>query len=259
MRSLNTSLPTAYSSRPVPPEQLLQAFKSAALSVTNLYKSAAQDQNSSRAAGYQDALDDLLRFLDSENLGLQDGEGWRVRQWATERYEGTASQAPAESEDEKSEPETTQHKDPMSAHPQSEQQPKYADVTLQNAETHRQNDVRATSSEPDSKSTFKFRYPAQASSMVTENDLGTSTGPVASSPVSEPDHASSGPIHIINRGNKSQRASGLRHNTRAANRSLGSASGTKRKNPYPDLNFFDISNFGPRDGPDPGNKRGRFA
>ena len=52
MRSLNTSLPGATSTTAAPttvkhqdpPEQLLTAFKAAALSVTNLYKSAAADQ-----------------------------------------------------------------------------------------------------------------------------------------------------------------------------------------------------------------------
>src|SRR6266516_2027032 len=90
MRSLNTSLPASSPPKPNfgPPEQLLQAFKSAALSVTNLYKTASADQNRARAEGYQDALDDLLLFLDKEHLGLGDGEGWRVRQWATERLDG---------------------------------------------------------------------------------------------------------------------------------------------------------------------------
>ena len=67
MRSLNTSLPGAS-----PPkqqtgessEQLLAAFKSAALSVTTLYKTAAAKQSKARADGYQDALDELLTFLD---------------------------------------------------------------------------------------------------------------------------------------------------------------------------------------------------
>ncbi|RMZ85479.1 hypothetical protein DV737_g741, partial [Chaetothyriales sp. CBS 132003] len=99
MRSLNTSLPAAYSSRPAPREQLLQAFKTAALSVTNLYKSAAADQQSSRDAGYQDALDDLLRMMDSENLGVQDGEGWRIRQWVTERYDHSANTASSDIDD----------------------------------------------------------------------------------------------------------------------------------------------------------------
>ncbi|KAK5010188.1 hypothetical protein LTR60_005018, partial [Cryomyces antarcticus] len=109
MRSLNKSLPRASSSKqPVSqtPEQLLQAFKTAALSVTNLYKTAASDQTRARSAGYQEALDDLLVFLDRENLGLGDGEGWKVRQWATERLDGSipghvASDSDEEVEEEK--------------------------------------------------------------------------------------------------------------------------------------------------------------
>lgn len=91
MRSLNTSLPTS-TPRPQPSEQLLQSFKAAALSVTQLYKSAVCEQAQARSAGYQEAIEDLLHFLDRENLGLGDGEGWKVRQWATEKCDGTASQ-----------------------------------------------------------------------------------------------------------------------------------------------------------------------
>ena len=72
MRSLNTSLPGTSPSKQhgsEPPEQLLQAFKAAALSVTKLYKTAALDQTRARSEGYQDALDDLLSFLDKEDIG----------------------------------------------------------------------------------------------------------------------------------------------------------------------------------------------
>lgn len=86
MRSLNTSLPSARR-RPQPPAQLLQAFKTAALQVTNLYKAAATDREQAHEEGYQAALEDMLSFLDNENLGVQDGEGWRVRQWVTEKLQ----------------------------------------------------------------------------------------------------------------------------------------------------------------------------
>ncbi|KAG9238097.1 hypothetical protein BJ875DRAFT_437782 [Amylocarpus encephaloides] len=104
MRSLNTSLPgTSPPKQQVgePPEQLLQAFKSAALSVTTLYKTAATNQAKARCEGYQDSLDELLAFLDKEDIGLSDGEGWRIRRWATERLDGrdSTNQHP-ESEDE---------------------------------------------------------------------------------------------------------------------------------------------------------------
>ncbi|KAJ8120517.1 hypothetical protein ONZ43_g2795 [Nemania bipapillata] len=73
------------------PEQLLDAFKAAALSVTKLYKTSASAQAKSRSDGYQDCLDDLLTFLDKRNIGLGDGEGWQIRKWATERLDGRDS------------------------------------------------------------------------------------------------------------------------------------------------------------------------
>ncbi|KKF94944.1 hypothetical protein CFO_g2723 [Ceratocystis platani] len=54
------------------PEQLLDAFRAAALSVTKLYKTSASAQNKARLDGYQDCLEDLLAFLDRENIGLGD-------------------------------------------------------------------------------------------------------------------------------------------------------------------------------------------
>ncbi|KAF4971439.1 hypothetical protein FSARC_1748 [Fusarium sarcochroum] len=70
------------------PEQLLDVFKAAALSVTKLYKTSAAAQSKARADGYQDCLDDLLQFLDKQGMGLDDGEGWKIRKWATERLDG---------------------------------------------------------------------------------------------------------------------------------------------------------------------------
>lgn len=90
MRGLNTALPRASppKSSATPPEQLLQAFKDAALSVTKLYKTAAADQAKTRAEGFQDCLDELLTFMDKGDLGISDGEGWKIRQWATARLDG---------------------------------------------------------------------------------------------------------------------------------------------------------------------------
>lgn len=91
------------------PEQLLNAFKAAALSVTRLYKTSAGAQAKARTDGYQDCLDDLLAFLDRESIGLGDGEGWKIRRWATERLEGGAREASSqgpESEDDTDKVET---------------------------------------------------------------------------------------------------------------------------------------------------------
>lgn len=90
---MSTSLPRR---RTATTPDLLSDFRAAALSVTNLYKTAASAQVKARAAGYQDALDDILAFLDRENLGLMDGEGWRVRQWATGRLEDDAGIVPGQ-------------------------------------------------------------------------------------------------------------------------------------------------------------------
>ncbi|KAL1839972.1 hypothetical protein VTJ49DRAFT_977 [Mycothermus thermophilus] len=82
---------------------LLEAFRAAALSVTKLYKTSAQAQAKSRADGYQDCLEDLLAFLDKENIGLQqNGEGHRIRRWILERMDPgrEATSPPLESEDE---------------------------------------------------------------------------------------------------------------------------------------------------------------
>ncbi|RCI08145.1 hypothetical protein L249_6335 [Ophiocordyceps polyrhachis-furcata BCC 54312] len=84
------------------PEQLLDVFKAAALSVTKLYKTSALVESRARTEGYQECLQDLLMLLDRENLGLRDGEGWTIRAWATERLDvrdPTLLQA-TESEDE---------------------------------------------------------------------------------------------------------------------------------------------------------------
>lgn len=91
------------------PEQLLDVFKAAALSVTKLYKTSALAESRARAEGYQDCLDDLLAYLDKENMGLKDGEGWSIRKWATERLDGrdTGYQHNTESEDENERTERT--------------------------------------------------------------------------------------------------------------------------------------------------------
>jgi hypothetical protein len=73
------------------PEQLLDIFKAAALSVTKLYKTSALAESRARTDGYQECLEDLLTFLDKEHIGLTDGEGWSIRKWATERLDGRES------------------------------------------------------------------------------------------------------------------------------------------------------------------------
>lgn len=277
---LSTSLPRTR--RRLDQPELLSDFKAAALSVTNLYKTAAAQQDKARAAGYQDAVEDLLAFLDAENLGLMDGEGWRVRQWATQSLadDGTIRQGGSDDEaDEQrrdagtravsrsSSPEVGRKPNPMPAH--------VAELQEEERSTAR----RHTASEPPTarppttaiqqvptSDTFTFRsaqaYPTnhdRESSM----DLDTaSTAPATPTSVSTatPDSAS---VRIIPRSNR-----GSRHNRRQAttstngnnistiNLNLGSGAGSKRKIPYPD--FFDISgmNFEGHGGKDNGSGRG---
>ncbi|KAI1468149.1 uncharacterized protein F4812DRAFT_392615 [Daldinia caldariorum] len=101
MDALRGSSPAKNSAGCESPEQLLDSFKAAALSVTKLYKTSVAAQTKARADGYQDCLDDLLAFLDKSNIGVSDGEGWLVRKWATERLDGRdISPQAIESEDE---------------------------------------------------------------------------------------------------------------------------------------------------------------
>lgn len=107
MEGIRGTSPSKNSPSTDSPEQLLDAFKSAALSVTKLYKTAAAAQTKARSDGYQECLDDLLAFLDKQRVGISDGEGWQIRRWATERLDGrdAISQA-VESEDEVEKTET---------------------------------------------------------------------------------------------------------------------------------------------------------
>lgn len=255
MRSLNTSLPSA---RPAPPEALLQAFRTAALSVTNLYKSAVTDQNASRQAGYQEALADILSFLDRENLGLQDGEGWRVRQWATERYDGSALPQLNESDDERSE----SGQRPRSMTPAAEQSvaPPAGQSEAPRTESATQTDDSQipTPQEHQAASTPIFYFGNATSNpsddMQTDEEGNTSIDAQGSS--TPPSNLNR--IGIVNtRGNRTPHRSGNgRPTTRPSTREFTFTAGPKRKFQIPD--FFDISNIGPRDGTG-ANKRGRIS
>lgn len=253
MRSLNRSLPTSTTAaRPAPPEQLLQAFKQAALSVTNLYKSAATDHEAIRQTGYQDALDDLLKFLDRENLGLQDGEGWRVRQWATARYDGTANTQQSEDEDEQTESEPRQRS--TSPEKQAEE------------EDNTQSQPRAQSATPQlptqdqSHQRSSFQFSAGPDSIMSTDDTHTPsqesvTSDTRSIPVK---------VDIANR-NKGAHKNNSRHNARPTSRSALQAAGSKRKLPFPDISDIFNVGFEKKDTPEGngntggGSKRTRFV
>ncbi|KAL8803251.1 MAG: hypothetical protein Q9182_003282 [Xanthomendoza sp. 2 TL-2023] len=279
MRNLHTSLPRSPSSRQ-PPEQLLQAFKTAALSVTNLYKTAASEQIRARQNGYQEALDDILAFLDKEHLGLGDGEGWKVRQWATERLDSNAADrgTVSESDDERAETEkrarssspVVQYKSPNTENlpPRVSTSP----LRVTSAPPPPQVLPQPPTSHPTSvPEIFSFRsshpYP-QDVEMASSQPASTVSTPTVSQPEIQATSVPTPPpavrVEVLPRGartsyrNSNSHAS--RHNTRGATlinrRSLGSGAGSKRRF---DLNeYFDLGNLGEgRDGG--GGKRGRLS
>ncbi|EXJ88787.1 hypothetical protein A1O3_01851 [Capronia epimyces CBS 606.96] len=253
MRSLNTGLP---STRPAPPEELLQAFRNAALSVTNLYKSAVTDQNVSRQAGYQEALDDLLGFLDHENLGLQDGEGWRVRQWATERYDGSAHQHHTDSDDDKSEMGTR----PRSVSPPREQPQEAVPTPAESVKVEsatQTEDAASPTARDETTSPSIFQFTGRESDHMQTDEEGAGSAQVDGSSSS----STNPPIRleVLNsRGHRpSHRHGSQRHGPRQSNREFTFNAGTKRKLQFPD--FFDISNIGPKDGFGTSTKRGRLS
>jgi hypothetical protein len=279
MRSLNTSLPgTSPPKQQVgeSPEQLLQAFKQAALSVTTLYKTAAAKQGRARAEGYQDALDELLSFLDKEDIGLSDGEGWRVRRWATERLDGRDSMNHnAESEDEVVEKNDapsspaihrSQSATRLSPNPQTTRATSpIRSPTRSDSAPPNEPPLESPVAEPlpipiPQQSQFTFRtshpYPQESEAIVSDLEMsdnvrshnhdGSGAGSNTSGiTISRPSRA--GPRHNNHTTRNNVRPSGT----------IGRGAGQKRKINIGD--FFDIGNLGHgKDNFGGGGKRGRF-
>ncbi|PYH46784.1 uncharacterized protein BP01DRAFT_355179 [Aspergillus saccharolyticus JOP 1030-1] len=259
MRSLNTSLPSS-TPRPQPPEQLLQSFKAAALSVTNLYKNAVFEQAQAKQAGYQEAIEDLLHFLDRENLGLCDGEGWKVRQWATERSDGIG----AHSDDDEVEKQTrgTTPAAVRKAQPESEPTRQATKSTSPSVDEPRAPPPQASSppSSPPSSESNTFDRPTiftftAGPAFPPEQDMD-----VQPSDNSTPSSQDGAPVSVsvLPRNSRQQ----PRHNNfsrstpRSSTRESSVGLGSKRKLTVPD--FFDLSGLGNRDlfG---GGKRGRYT
>lgn len=270
MRSLNTSLPGTSPAKQVnePPEQILQAFKAAALSVTKLYQTAAADQGRARSEGYQDALDDLLAFLDKEDIGLSDGEGWRIRRWATERLDGRESQT-VESEDETGD-KAADHDGGSS--PEIHRSHSATRLSSAARATRTASPARAESLAPpttntppsDSANTVPpaGAFTFQSTQQYPDSDVILSDIPNDSSERRE-SHSSNPSTITITRPRANQRH-GSSHSTRQNSRatsSLGRGAGQKRKVTIGDVaEYFDFSNFG--NGKDTfggGGKRGRFV
>lgn len=255
MKSLNSSLPGSSSQnrRKQPNSELLQAFKAAALSVTQLYKTAATEEDSTReshSVGYLGALDDLLTFLDERNLGLGDGEGWQVREWATQRHQSLVNFttnvdneiATSEEEDK-----GTRSTSPTS---QPKPNPQYVSTSVQTEPTSPKSNIDSSQRGLSSPQVFHFQSPTTLPPQQSIN-IGNN---MHTSPAVR--------FEVVPRSARgTQHRNG--HHSRAADRmpavslgSLGHGAGSKRKLPLHE--FFDVGGLGGgKDGYPPG-KRGRM-
>lgn len=275
MRSLNTSLPSSLPpslAQPKPPEQLLQAFKTAALSVTNLYKTAASDQARAKLAGYQEALDELLQFLDREDLGLGDGEGWKVRRWATERLDG-ALPAPttSDSDDEGDDDKRPRSSSPL-LQPRPSQviphttQPAKADLPMRTESAppmtrespKRTILIQETETIPARHDMFNFQSPHAS---PASGDVAMGSAEHAPDTLPNPMPSVRGDAHPRQSRNISRHSSqNARANTRTSTSlgSLGAGAGSKRRIAFGD--FFDVSGLSnDRERHGGGGKRTRFT
>lgn len=231
MRSLNRSLPSSapIQARTAPPEQILQAFKQAALSVTNLYKAAATDQEKARQGGYQDAIEDLLHFLDRENIGLQDGEGWRIREWATAQHSHGGILPQSDDDDETSEQDPAHSRDCPVEEKSSEET---RHPTLNNSTIPSPSSIHpAVSTQPSplhQQSTHAFQFSASHDSNIQSDEGGS---------------RSHRHVHRNSRHNR-------------PSRSIAQNAGSKRKLPFPDLTEIFNVNFDRKDGSDGGSSGG---
>lgn len=238
MRSLNSSLPgTGTSAKHDDPPQLLAAFKAAALSVTNLYKSAAADQGRARTEGYQDALDELLSFLDKEDIGLSDGEGWRIRRWATERLDGGRTPI-LESDDETSDKDKTTDRgsSPVLQRAQSARAPASNIPTTRTASPARTGVAPAAANNMESASTVNF-MPPQATFTFRSSQQCPPDADVILSDLDLSDNS-----RVPDATRQSRTRHHARTGTRPTTTAIGRGAGQKRKINFGE--FFDIGNLG---------------
>ena len=270
MKSLDTSLPKSRRRKQSaqPPEQLVQAFKTAALSVTNLYKTAATDQKEAREAGYQEALDDLLIFIDREDIGLDDGEGWRIRQWATERLDSSSPIAAASDSDEERDEATKRPRNssPIVQRLAEQDQPRRSSRSTSPAHL---TPALAPTSTPSSSSpvgnsrppteVFTFcathPYPQDIDMQVSDS---TELNQTSSTSHLETLTSSTVRLGLVPRGTRSAYRNGRNVARSTPSARVPASTGSKRKMPY--LDYFDIGNFGDgKDAQGGGGKRGRFT
>lgn len=258
MRNLNNSLPRSgprrRNAQSKSHAELLQAFRTAALSVTQLYKNAAADNQNAREAGYQEALEDVLTFLDQENIGLGDGEGWRVRRWATERLSPESFAVEGEAnESDGDEVKDTQSR-ASSAQPLAE--PSKATPSAPNLRSVSEEAPKSFASAPSMPPAAEENTPV--SEPPQSSFLFRAAGPQLSFSDMDVDGAGA-PLARSNRNhrpatNARSAAAAKEHINALPLTFLSTGAGSKRKQAFTDL--FDISDISTK-GPAGGAKRGR--
>ena len=279
MRILNKSLPRSPRKRRGNPsaDQLIQSFKTAALTVTKLYKTAVSDQTKARLAGYQDALDDLLLFLDREELGLEDGEGWRVRQWATERLDDSQpSPPPNESDEERNEGEKRSRSDSPKLSRKSDQdnadeRPHSAHATPQASSIeHRESESQNLPLESNTQTSvtpgvfsFRSQHPYPQAMDIENRDTQALSGEPLETPNNDPAPASAASmrVEVLPRGPRARHRNNHpkgRHRDPKASKVLGEGAGSKRRVPVAE--WFGLGELDEgKEAMGNSSKRGRFA
>ena len=264
MRTLNTSLPRPPRNPRLsqPPEQLIQAFKNAALSVTNLYRTAEADENHARQAGYQEALDDLLIFLDKKNIGLNDGEGWIIRQWATERLDSKFSAAVnSDSDEEQVEAvKPAGNISPLNRPKSPGQNTGTANQAAESPSLMREQSttvsLQASTSTPNTSTQtpgiFTFRSSHPQPPTTDAHPPGSPTVDISCPETpTQCQTPTSITVNVLPRSARPSRGNRQSH-WPSTTRNLGSGAGSKRRIPFGD--YFDLGSL---EGPGGGSKRGR--
>lgn len=236
------------------PEELLDAFKAAALSVTKLYKTSAAANAKARADGYQDCLDDLLSFLDRQAIGLRgEGDGSVIRRWITDRQDGRESEDETDKAETASSPElhrsasnsqlpTLQSDVPMrtdSAPPLAQPAPATPSVSAVVEEPQ----VQETQFRVPTSDTFNFQsqiqYPQDSWLEIANLDLSDNR---ATNDGAAQQNSSTAASFAVSRSQRNRHgSSGIRSGSRSSN-ALGRGAGTKRKLNLPEI--FDLGSLG---------------
>ncbi|KAL5116874.1 hypothetical protein ACEQ8H_005226 [Pleosporales sp. CAS-2024a] len=248
MGSLDKSLPKTQRQPDVH-----QSFRTAALNVTNLYKAALADLDRARSDGNQDALDELLEFLDRENIGHGNGEGWKIRQWVAERLEGALpKQTGSDSDEDELEDKRARSSSPIMEH-----------SVVPDYSAAQENIVEATH-RSDSAPPLQPEAPNPEGDMASMNHVFQFSASPSYPPTNTSDNTVSEFTAAARRGFPNARRSSNRPSSRSLPRSaaqtllqLGNGAGQKRRIMH---DFFNVDGFNDRrDGSSGGPKRGRMT